>query len=813
MAYFLGETPEDVRIATGANATEFGGENVGGARNYAMVVAQRYGKRVFIVDVVDIAEYNYRIFPDRTRYYDTYGIVHFITPAEMAHQITTEDIVLCCSGVVGQDGFIGWHVDALVLRHKLPQLQTAGENPEPSFQPQATIKGPARFTSDDYHFLSTLANPDDEVSLTALMMLRFMISGYSKKQRDQFLSHILLDLRLSGLEIFELSTAFNYFTPVGLNYEYIIERMQRKYAKIIEDGDIFFPESSSEIQDEDAHASELSFAIQMALGRFSENDQDMFLLRMSMAISAYVGFSICSGASRKSFQVPMFTQHPIDRLMDLEKLMDLERLIEALRGASSISEVNPYRFITVKLDPTTFTRDIDHTGWVHLGYEDIFRIERIKRKIPILDPFLAQLTRGQNCPKGYVREINYEKLETEVDRIARLNKKHQAYEIRRLKLGDFVVFRKFRPGNPSLMDIFYSTNFGNFRIREVAGNGNCLFTAIGLFTGQDQATVRQTINATAQRILADRAAFPAVTTNDEYFAAVINDTNADAIRCNRWGHVETNARAAAITYGRRVFVLHQGNQGMADYVDTRFAFGFDIFGNPLDLGIERPQQGDIVLFDRTNAGNAHVDALEIVFPGSPEQLVGTGEISMVPAVIPVSNVVLVHSSLGSMELSGICKCRIVKIPNDWNCLYSAVAECINLSVPSGHVIIRKVTQAGIRKRMQETEAQRYGWNVEATRNEQLKAITDFATGAATRCFAKVFVLVRDYGHVDPHEINLDETFLCSPGRYGSDIKRRLTQQEIIAEVNEPGPKVILYFRVDPRDNPIERRVDLIMLEK
>jgi predicted RNA binding protein YcfA (HicA-like mRNA interferase family) len=828
MAYFLGETPEDVRIATGANATEFGGDNVGGARNYAMVVAQRYGKRVFIVD---IAEHNYRIFPDRTRYYDTYGIVHFITPAEMAHQITTEDIVLCYSGVGGQDSSIGWHVDALVLRHKLPQLQTAGENPEPSFQPQATIKGPARFTSDDYHFLSTLANPDDEVSLTALMMLRFMISGYSKKQRDPFLSHILLDLRLSGLEIFGLSTAFNYFTPVELNYEYIIERMQREYAKSIGGGNIFFPESSSGTQEEDARALELSLAIQEELGRFSEYDQDMFLVRMSMAISAYVGFSICSGANPESFQIPMFTQHPIDRLMELEKIIDLERLIEAMRGASSLSEINPYRFMVVKLDPTTFTRGIDHTGWVHLGYEDIFRIERIRRKIPSLDPFLAQLARSQNCPKGHIREIDYKKLETEANRIARLNKRHQAYEVLRLKVDDFMGFREFQPGNPSLMEIFYSTNFGNFRIREVASNGNCLFTAIGLFTGQDQATVRQTINATARRILANRAAFPAITIDDENFAVVINDTNANAIRCNRWGHVETNAIVAAITYGRRVFVLHQGNQGMADYIDARFALGFDIFGNPLDLGIERPQQGDIVLFDRTNTGNAHVDALEIVFPGSPEQPGGTGETSVVPAVIPVSDVVF--PSLGSMELSGICKYRIVEIPNDWNCPYRAIAKCINLSVQSGHMVVektaraanginpsmppgyatRRITQADIRRKMKETKAQLYGWHVEATRNAQLEAITGFAIRAATRCSARVFVLVRDYRNVDRHEINLDETFLCFPGRYGSDIKRRLTQQEMIAKVNEPEFKVILYFRVDPRDNPIERRVDLIMLEK
>jgi hypothetical protein len=145
---------------------------------------------------------------------------------------------------------IGWHVDALVLRHKLPQLQTAVENPESSSLPQAIVKGPARFTSDDNHFLSTLTNLDDEGSLNAFMMLRFMISGYSKKQRDQFRSHILLRVRLSGLEIFELSNAFNYFTPIGLNYEHIIERMQRKYTKIIENGDVFISESSSEIQNE-----------------------------------------------------------------------------------------------------------------------------------------------------------------------------------------------------------------------------------------------------------------------------------------------------------------------------------------------------------------------------------------------------------------------------------------------------------------------------------------------------------------------------------------------------------------------------------
>jgi hypothetical protein len=48
--------------------------------------------------------------------------------------------------------------------------------------------------------------------------------------------------------------------------------------------------------------------------------------------------------------------------MELGKLIDLEELVEAMKRASSLSEVNPYRFITVKLDPTGFTRDIDNTG-------------------------------------------------------------------------------------------------------------------------------------------------------------------------------------------------------------------------------------------------------------------------------------------------------------------------------------------------------------------------------------------------------------------------------------------------------------------
>jgi hypothetical protein len=127
----------------------------------------------------------------------------------------------------------------------------------------------------------------------------------------------------------------------------------------------------------------------------------------------------------------------------------------------------------------------------------------------------------------------------------------------------------------------FQTRWGNFRLHQVKGAGDCFFHAVAHFVGGTQENVRKRIGAPT-----------------------------------RWGGddaTQNDPQVVAQRYQRRVFVFHRDAQGL---IDSNMAEGYDEQGREIDMGnlpIPPGSSKDIVLlFDTNNQetrGKRHVDAL------------------------------------------------------------------------------------------------------------------------------------------------------------------------------------------------------------
>jgi mRNA-degrading endonuclease RelE of RelBE toxin-antitoxin system len=156
--------------------------------------------------------------------------------------------------------------------------------------------------------------------------------------------------------------------------------------------------------------------------------------------------------------------------------------------------------------------------------------------------------------------------------------------------------------------------FGPFLIYHVPDDGNCLFAAIGLFVGLDQANVRRRIHVFAQDILQGKRENP----NPAVFTqvalrAIANITRPDGQ--NVFGN-DAEARMAAVVFQRRVFIVNHFHGG-----GTSAYEGYNAQGNPIDMANLNPPINpgqnpgdDIVLYFILNPedprpGERHIEAL------------------------------------------------------------------------------------------------------------------------------------------------------------------------------------------------------------
>jgi Txe/YoeB family toxin of Txe-Axe toxin-antitoxin module len=122
-------------------------------------------------------------------------------------------------------------------------------------------------------------------------------------------------------------------------------------------------------------------------------------------------------------------------------------------------------------------------------------------------------------------------------------------------------------------------NLGQFQIVHVPNDGNCLFTAIGLFVGMNQAGVRDKLNE------------------------------------HRPFGGYTEARFAAIAFERRVFIVNHFHGG-----DIPPYEGYDTNGNPIDM--EQVAQGQVAPI---NPGQGQGDDIVLYFILNQDPNPGKGE--------------------------------------------------------------------------------------------------------------------------------------------------------------------------------------------
>jgi predicted RNA binding protein YcfA (HicA-like mRNA interferase family) len=832
VAFFVGESEEDVRLATGASK-DISGLECNGRRIYPIVVAQRYRRPVIIVGhegVILSAQGPRQIDPSFTRWYDTGGMAYPIDPADIVNRFGNAGIVVYCRpiGTKTQQKIApnGWIVEALEL---IPALS---QSPVP------------RIPGYDRAFLSGLANQNPLFMVLLLEIgTHLRVNGIGSKFRKSFLTKLLLR---SDLDLAKAIRVIIVTTKI---------RCEKGFMDMGSFED-FFLNDLRPCLESDEMCAELKLAALPLLKKCGEQFRELASLRPTKAMRV----------TAESFALSAFLQH-----------------------------------------------------------------KKISRHI--IDPFFSKIVyEERSMPQGWVREINFKRLNDKIMWIASLSGDRHASEIAKLNPDDFVSFCS--SNDPSLPPIpasefwettalslakckHFQTPWGTLREHRIPGDGNCLFAAIGHCMGIDQETVRRDVYGFAEAIvrtygiygnaqpdddaltvsyisrIIQISAFAEILINDpeviraardiveqtdedarqeainsfgggdqkfidainhfvggrgttrqnvcrlaaaivrvyghgndqpvnDYLdipgiAQIVNNpgivtaarnameqTNEDAIAHNRWGEFEAIARIAAILYGRRIFAIPPNPAGQA--LNCDFVRGYGTRGEGIDMGptVLQLNGEDIVLEDRTaDVGQGgHFDVLELVVPNSPE-VVFQDLFPAVPEIVPQGTTMVPVATMA--DIFSEVQFKFHKVENNNNRLFNAIALLCEAVV----------NQNDVRRKLRDQKSM---WNEKLPLDKQYEAVVDFAQRVA-KMYGGVYVLAvkcsgdsADDGDIASHPVDLKSLQYFPTDGPLVLASRRLTDIQAIlpAMVVTKKDVVVLCFRPNLQE-PAKSRVDVFQI--